>query len=412
MKALFLCGIYPQPFKDEIFNNSKKGYQFAAQTFQEAVVEGLLQNNVDFSIVTFPFISSFPFGYKKPIVNLKTSKIKDRAIVAQSYFINIPFIRTLSANTKNEVFKWCKENSSEKEIHIIVYALYADFINIAVKAKLKFKNIKLSVIILDLPEFMNSSYIHKFLGLKKKNIRFIYDNLKYFESFILLTEAMSRKLNLDKNSFCIVEGIFNSKEGNQDYVKLLDKNNKNILYTGGLVRKYGIENLLKAFSLINDDQYRLIICGEGEAKDLIEEYCKIDFRIQYMGKLSHNLILSYQKQADLLINPRLPIGEYTEFSFPSKTMEYFASETPVLMYKLPGIPSIYFDYCYTLNDNSEMALSKKIVEIFDLPDYEREEMGKRAAKFIVEKKNSKNQVGEILKFISRSDTLNKNNFKK
>ncbi|QQQ28048.1 glycosyltransferase [Chryseobacterium indoltheticum] len=405
MKILFLCGIYPQSFKDEIFNNSKKGYQFAAQTFQEAVVEGLLQNDVDFSIATIPFISSFPLGYKKPIINLKASKINNKAVVTKSYFINIPFLKTLSSNTKNEVFKWCKDNSSEKVLHIIVYSLNANLIDIAVKTKLKFKNIKLSVIVLDLPEFMGSNYIYKFLGLQKKDTQFIYDSLKYFEHFILLTEAMNRKLHLGKNNYCVVEGIFNSQQKNQDHIQLLDKDNKNILYTGALVRKYGIETLLKAFSLINDDRYRLIICGEGEAKELIEEYCKIDLRIQYRGKVAHDLILSYQKQADLLINPRTPIGEYTEFSFPSKTMEYFASGTPVLMYKLPGVPPTYFDYCYTLNDNSEVTLSKKIVEILNLPNYEREEMGKRAANFIVEKKNSKSQVNKILRLIN-SDILN------
>ncbi len=399
MKLLFLCGIYPQPFKDEIFNNSKRGYQFAAQTFQEAVVEGLIQNNVDFQIVTSPFVSSFPFGYKKPIVNLNSSKIKDKVTIAKSWFVNIPFIKTLSANTKNEVFNWCKENSFENELHIIVYSLNADLMKIALKAKFKFKNIRLSIIVLDFPEFMGSNYIYKFLGLRKRDIKFIYSSLKYFEHFILLTEAMSRKLHLNENSFCVVEGIFNFQEGNLDNLKFLDSNKKNILYTGALVRKYGIETLLEAFSSIDDNRYRLVICGEGEAKELVEEYCKRDLRIQYMGKVPHDLILSYQKQADLLINPRTPIGEYTEFSFPSKTMEYFASGTPVLMYKLPGVPSTYLDYCYFLNDLSEVALAKRIVEIFDLPNYEREQMGRMAAKFISEDKNAKVQVGEILKLI-------------
>src|SRR5690606_24382556 len=131
-------------------------------------------------------------------------------------------------------------------------------------------------------------------------------------------------------------------------------------------KKYGIETLLKAFSFTSNPKYKLMICGDGDAKDLVYDYLHKDDRIKYLGKLPHDKTLLLQKNADLLVNPRTPKGEFTKFSFPSKTMEYLALGTPVLMYKLPGIPNEYFNYCYTIDDYSHEALANKINEILSL----------------------------------------------
>ena len=64
-----------------------------------------------------------------------------------------------------------------------------------------------------------------------------------------------------------------------------------------------------------------------------------------------------QQQATLLVNPRKGHEEYTKYSFPSKTMEYMASGTPTIMYKLPGLPIEYEEYLVLLPDNSQETLT-------------------------------------------------------
>ena len=60
-----------------------------------------------------------------------------------------------------------------------------------------------------------------------------------------------------------------------------------------------------------------------------------------MGQVSLNEARALQKTADVLVNPRLNEGEYTKYSFPSKTMEYLSTGRPVVCYKLDGIPDEY-----------------------------------------------------------------------
>lgn len=402
MNVLFLCGLYPQLYKDEIFANSKKGFQFAAQTLQEAIIEGFIQNNINLSIVTMPFVSTFPSGYKKPIVKFETSKFNGTIPTVCSTFINVPFLRQVHNTTEKNVFNWCRSNVDTMETkHIIVYSLTVDLITIALKAKKTFTNVRLTIIVPDLPEFMGSNKIYKALGLKKRDVMFIYKNITLFDRFVLLSEAMAVPLGINTRPYCVVEGIFNSKLISTENRQREEKT-QTILYTGALVRKYGIETLLNAFSSFKNSNYRLVICGDGEAKDLVQQFCKKDNRISYLGKLAHTEILALQRSAALLVNPRSSEGEFTKFSFPSKTMEYFASGTPVLMYKLPGVPVEYFKFCYTLTGNSVENLAEKIAEILELPSNLREELGKAAYKFILKQKTPQIQVKKIIDLMNET----------
>ena len=92
----------------------------------------------------------------------------------------------------------------------------------------------------------------------------------------------------------------------------------------------------------------------------------------------------------------------SKYSFPSKDIEYLVSGTPTLIYQLPGIPTEYYDYCYSLGPNelSVADLGKKINEILSLPDSINEALGQSARNFIIEKKNYKVQAEKITKLIS------------
>lgn len=400
MDVLFLCGIYPQAHKDKIFKNSKKGYQFAAQNLQEAIVDGFIQNNVDLSIVTMPFLSTFPLGYKKPIVKYKRSKFMGIVDTKCASFINIPFLQKVANTAEKDVYSWCRSKGSGIR-HIVVYSLTVNLIEIALRAKRDFENIRISVIIPDLPEFMGSNYLVRALGIKKRQITYLYKNISFFDRFILLSEAMALPLNIENRKFAVVEGIFNSVD-NMIRGYPLEDNTKVILYTGALSHKYGIQTLIDAFSLLLNPQYRLIICGDGDAKEFVRNAADNDSRINYMGQVSYESILMLQKSADLLVNPRTPEGDYTRFSFPSKTMEYLASGTPMLMYKLPGVPPEYFEYCYTMDEMGKNALAYKMNEILCLPHEESKKRSEAAVDFILKYKNSKSQVNKIIKLIAEN----------
>ena len=174
-----------------------------------------------------------------------------------------------------------------------------------------------------------------------------------------------------------------------------------ILYSGTLAKRYGVMNLVQAFMDMPDPACHLMICGDGDAKEEILLSARKDKRIIYKGLLPRYEILALQKQADLLVNPRTPEGEFTKYSFPSKTMEYLASGTPTLLYRLPGIPDEYFDYCFVLDDLRVEALRRKMDEILSLP-YERLRlMGEKARKFVLEQKNPVRQCEKIFQLIQK-----------
>ena len=102
----------------------------------------------------------------------------------------------------------------------------------------------------------------------------------------------------------------------------------------------------------------------------------------------------------LLVNPRTPEGDFTKYSFPSKNMEYLASGVPALLYRLPGIPDEYYEYCFSLSETGVEALRDMLENIISRTEDELEQMGRKARQFILNDKNPQKQVEKIIDLIS------------
>ena len=222
------------------------------------------------------------------------------------------------------------------------------------------------------------------------------------DGYVLLSKYMVEMLPVGNKPWTIVEGIFNDNEKifSKDLTGKIN-NIKTIFYSGTLAKRYGIQNLVEAFSLIKNPNIRLIICGAGDSEKVIQQYSQKDNRIIYKGQILREEVMKYQKQSTLLINPRTPEGEFTKYSFPSKTMEYLASGTPTLLYKLPGIPEEYYHYCFTIEHLGVEFLKKKIEEILMMDMDQLRDFGSNARKFILEKKNPIEQAKKIVQLIMR-----------
>ena len=89
-----------------------------------------------------------------------------------------------------------------------------------------------------------------------------------------------------------------------------------------------------------------------------------DPRVAYLGEIPRNKLLAYQKDADLLINPRINAGIFTRYSFPSKNMEYMSSGTPMVGYKLEGIPEEYDNYINYFAEPTAESIASCIVKLY------------------------------------------------
>ena len=171
------------------------------------------------------------------------------------------------------------------------------------------------------------------------------------------------------------------------------------MYAGMIFEKYGIMNLVEAFEQIDDPDLQLWLFGVGPAVPLIEEHAARDTRIIYYGSLPRNEILQYERKATLLVNPRDPNEAFTQYSFPSKTIEYMLSGTPLLTTRLKGIPAEYEPYVFMADDNRVETLRAEMMRALAQSPEERDAFGLAARQFIVEEKNACRQAARILKFL-------------
>ena len=108
-----------------------------------------------------------------------------------------------------------------------------------------------------------------------------------------------------------------------------------------------------------------------------------------------------QREATVLVNPRTSEGEFTKYSFPSKTMEYLASGTPCIMNKLKGIPQEYFKFIFFPENESVFELSQIIIEICKKEQSELNKIGELAKRFIFENKTPDKQCEKIYNMLKK-----------
>jgi Glycosyltransferase len=397
---ILIFGHYPIEEYQTILLNSKSGAQFAADALQWSFITGFEENNILPKIINLPYIGSFPKRYSK--LFYETNKLCytfNNNTYASYKFCNLSLYKMISRYyvTKKSLFN--DFNNKHNTQTLVIYSVSTPFLKAAIDYKRKFALTKICVIVADLPEFMSDSKNILYRLLKNIDGNNVNKYLRQVDAFVLLSENMKERLPINNKPYVVVEGIYNKHDEVDNFEEI--SNVKQILYSGTLAYRYGIMNLVHAFSKIKNDNYRLVICGDGDSKEEIIELSQKDSRINYLGSLKREEVLKLQKQSSLLVNPRTPEGEFTKYSFPSKTMEYLASGTPTLLYKLPGIPDEYYNFCFTVEKLGIDELAYKIDEILSKSDKELKEIGDKAREFILEKKNPKVQCAKVIDMINQ-----------
>ena len=126
---------------------------------------------------------------------------------------------------------------------------------------------------------------------------------------------------------------------------------------------------------------------------------KADSRIVYLGRVDRAEVLALQRNATVLVYPRQNNEEFTQYSFPSKNLEYLSSGVPLVAYKLDGIPDEYDEFIAYPECDSPEALAHEIIEICNMPHEDRIAKGKKAKDFVFKNKNKVTQAQRIIEFI-------------
>lgn len=407
MKVVFLSHFYPNSKKDYYMKRSRCGLSAAADAHQYAIALGLNAYCDSFEIVNLPAVSHFPLRYKDPW--LASSYIEENGLKIHNVgYCTLPeyqFVsRCINARKKLEQIVSCYP----EVVYIVVYGINFGINKAAIDIKNKYpERIKLCNIIPDLPQDVGNK--NKNISKTQSFLRRLYfkqteDYFPSFDSFVLLTKYMREVVPCNDNQFIVSEGIYEETVTKRP-VHVTDSEDFILFYGGMLHERFGVKQLVDVFHSISNARMKLQLCGYGDCVEYVEKLSEKDKRIEYLGVIERERVLALEASASLLVNPRIPDNNpFTRYSFPSKTMEYFASATPTLIYQLDGIPEEYYRYCYSLDayHTDSDSLKEKILEIYNMPISERIKMGKDARRFIIDNKNQMIEGEKIFRLLKRT----------
>jgi len=387
---------------DEIFKEmAKKGYKDpAAQLSQDNLISALDRMGIAVDTINaFNVPSDYYDIYVMPQKWSRTGSSTDVSVGYTNikYFSHVLITKAL----RKEIKVWAQKNNDEKVI-IIVYGMQSSLMSAAILAKKLIPNSKVIQIVPDLPQHMdtNMSFIKKVL--KEIDWIGIKSLMNSIDGFVLYTKHMANFLGLAPSEWMLMEGSIN-----QDDIKNYKSKEKNlertiVMYSGKIDKKFGVIELLEATKLISEPNFEFWFTGHGNAIDILENYIKYDSRIKYLGFLpTRDDLLEKQSEATMLMNMRLPTEYGSSYCFPSKIFEYMASGTPVLSFKVDGIPDEYYEYLIEMKSTNPMDIAEKIKETGRLSPEERRNIGQKSKEFVREKKNSFVQANKVLDFISK-----------
>lgn len=393
MSIVFLGGLLLPSKLEEIAADSRFYVENAANSLQKGFMSGLKAQR----LVNLPFIGSFPQAYRRPVFwGSRKLSFKDVDVYEPS-FINVRFIR-IASRLLAAFVGLCR--FSVKDCDIVVYSAYLPFLGAAVLYRSLFRRTNIYLILPDFIEHMGevSHWRRIVLALETRIFRRLACHVT---GFVLLTEAMAEKLGIASDRFVVVEGMIDP-DINHDVAEVSASNTRIFLYSGTLDRRYGISDLLEAFASIRSSDVRLWICGSGNASRDVERAAAHDSRISYFGLVSQDAAREMQRKADILVNPRRPDGEFTKYSFPSKTIEYMAAGKPVVMHNLPGLPFDYLPYLQIPTSPDSSGLAKCMSDLAQARADELQGIGMRARDFVLTNKTPERQCERVLELIARS----------
>ena len=394
MKYIFVGGFWNNNSNDKILATSRGSIQYAANEHQLNILYGLKKHlGLNLNALTCRFIGSFPKRSKSLVVKKESFTVFDDLLVEECGFINAPLFKNIS-KVRRLLNRLLKISNCKEETVVIGYSMTYSIVKTLFVLKKKRPNVKICLIVPDLPEFMSSNPRKSIF--KKVVIKQIYEYIKVFDCFVTLTDQMFSKLKVPNAHHCVVDGIISQDRDmyhNEDSYNNAFRE-KMIAYTGTLEERYGVKNLIEAFEKINETNIKLVICGYGELSDYVKEKSSSNSRIIFLGSVTVEKARDVQRKAYLLVNPR-ENQEFVKYSFPSKTFEYMLSGRPVLMYKLDCLSEEYSNYVYFVDG----GLRESIIKTMSIDSSLLSEKGKRAQEYVLKNKNAVFQTKKIVDMI-------------
>lgn len=398
MEIKCLFGLFPQEYVAQIQRNTISGMQNAANNLQWEFLKGFDSFiDCDVSVLNSMYIGSFPRRYRKWRIPTFSFSHNQKSSDLNVGFINLPIIKVFSRyfGIIKHMKEWLGDDGNNKTV--VAYAMTFPFVQVLMWIKRHYPQTQCCLIVPDLPEYMNASAMEKtwYRICKKIQKIVILNCIKHTDSYVLLTEHM-RDWFSEPIEYVVVEGIARENE----LPNLGQHRKKSIFYAGMIEEKYGVVDLVRSFIDLDRSDWDLEVFGDGTSLKRIKEMAAGHRNIHIWGLVPHAKVISAQKEAAVLVNPRKNDHVFTRYSFPSKILEYMSSGTPMLAYKLDGMPQEYDPYYFHIDDH-DRGLLEALKMIVDMDEVDRIRMGYEAYNFVKSKKNAREQCDRIHEMLKK-----------
>ncbi len=132
-----------------------------------------------------------------------------------------------------------------------------------------------------------------------------------------------------------IEIIYNGIDTNEFKPVKNKKENKTlrIICVARLIKRKGIDYLLKALGSLKNKDFTLTLIGDGKEKENLKELAKnlkIDKQVKFLGSIPHQKIVKYYQENDFFILPSLNEG------MSNTVLEAMACGLPIIMSNVGG----------------------------------------------------------------------------
>lgn len=363
----------------QLFSHVKVKPAFQSQKYHRLLIEGLAAHTQVDVIANAPVNRS---NLDKAFLSLR-SETEGGARYHYIPAIRNPILK-LAAVAAGTFFRTL--TMARKDTAVIVDCLNRTTAFFALLAA-KLRRCRCVGIITDLPDMLGGGHF------SKKMANFV---IRHCTDYVLLTEAMNDYICNPGKPYVVLEG--HSDVAMKEKIPSMEKKTtaRTVFYAGGVSVQYGLKDLTEGFLLADLPNTRLEIYGPGDYVKELQTIAEKDDRIFYGGMLMNSRIVEKEQEATLLVNPRPTHEEFVKYSFPSKTMEYMASGTPVLTTRLPGMPREYYPYVSFIEEESAAGIAAALKQTLAHSDGELFRMGQEARAFVLDGRNNVVQAGKLL----------------
>lgn len=399
MNIIVVSNTCSKEMYSNVFEIRKEKFIDPSQKFLEQIISGIAKNE-DSTVLA---LSSLPVSASTCNKHIFKKKVEYSNGVKYIYqfFINGKFSRYITTFLSTLYNMLLTVRKMQNDSTVIICDVLVPEVAFAARMVGRMFHIKTIAIVTDIPFWATDMKQRKQSILKKKAIafyeRFSSRELEKYDAYIFITNYMNNLINKKNKPYIVIEGSI--EVPNDNNILYNKAHGKIVMYAGGVYKKYGVEKLVKAFTKANIPDCELHIYGSGSYVQELENECRITPRIKYKGCVLNTELIKLESNATLLVNPRNTDEIYTKYSFPSKTLEYMSSGTPVLTTQLLGIPKEYNEYLYFFENEDIDGMAQCLKKLLEKPLDELESMGSAARAFALEYKNNIVQGKSIMNFI-------------